>query len=65
MQSKGRDVEPNEGAERSARASVGRDQDRMNIALHRIYRIGHQKTSDIGKWLVPSMTNQTGGMHHM
>ena len=35
------------------------------IASHRIYRISHQKTSDIGKWLVPSMTNQTGGMHHM
>ena len=31
MQSKGRDVEPNEGAERSARASVGRDQDRMKV----------------------------------
>ena len=31
MQSKGRDVEPNEGSERSARASVGRDQDRMKV----------------------------------
>ena len=31
MQSKGRDVEPNEGAERSTRASVGRDQDRMKV----------------------------------
>ena len=31
MQSKGRDGEQNEGAERSARASVGRDQDRMRV----------------------------------
>ena len=31
MQSKGRDVEPNEVAERSTRASVGRDQDRLKV----------------------------------
>ena len=31
MQSKGRDVEQHDGAERSARASVGRDQDRMKV----------------------------------
>ena len=31
MQSKGREVERNEGAKRSARASIGRDQDRMKV----------------------------------